>query len=175
MLSALAAELKQISTANPFAINLADAVPILSFIGTMTFIWLVGLLYFSHMDRAERKHIIKSSWDPNNQPIHSSEFLKNGFPEIISRKSDEDPLYVRVWNTVIEEHYVTNFIFGEASLLRSRLNRWLECWYNIIVMLFVDSLFYGITYSNTHRYKISSTHSLRVQEYFTAILAFVKV
>ena len=97
------------------------------------------------MDRVERRHIMKTAWDPTNQPIHSSEFLKNGFPnEVTERDSDEVPLHMRIWYTVIEEHYLTNFINGGASLLRSRLNRWLECWYNIIVMLFIDSLFYGM-------------------------------
>jgi len=180
LLAALAAELKQISTANPFAINLKDAIPILSFIGSLTFIWLVGLVYFrylnhlltflhsrtysyslSRIDRIERRHIMKTAWDPTNQPIHSSEFLKNGFPNEVIRDSDEVPLHMRIWYTVIEEHYLTNFINGGASLLRSRLNRWLECWYNIIVMLFIDSLFYGMArHSLTHLLTHSLTHSL---------------
>ena len=158
LLSALADQLKQVSTANPFAINLADAIPILSFIGTLTGIWLLGLVYFSKKDREERKDIMKSAWDPAIEPIHSSEFLKNGFPKMVT-ESDDRSLFYRILDVVIAEHALTNFVTGGASLIKSRLNRWLDCWYNIMVMLFIDSLFYGINYSLTHSLTHPPTHT----------------
>ena len=147
LLKAILDELKEVMSANPFAINLEDAIPVLSFIGSITFILLVGCSYFHSKDREERASMIEQRRALAIKSVKSKKFIKGAFPDEVFQKDEN--FIVRCVNTILSEHSLSVFFFSSSSMISSRLVKWLELWYGVLSTLFVDSVFYGVFYADT--------------------------
>ncbi len=146
LLKAILEELKQVMSANPFAINLEDAIAVLSFIGTITIILLVGCSYFHSKDRKERAEMIEERRLLGTKSVKSKKFIRGAFPDEVF---ENENFVIRCAKTLLNEHSLSVFFFSSSSMISSRLVKWLELWYGVLSTLFVDSVFYGVFYADT--------------------------
>jgi hypothetical protein len=147
LLQAILDELKQVMSANPFAINLEDAIAVLSFIGSITFIFLVGCSYLHSQDRRERAEMVEERRKLGAKSVKCKAFIKGAFPDEVFEKDEN--IVVRCAKTILNEHSMSVFFFSSSSMISSRLVKWLELWYGVLSTLFVDSVFYGVFFADT--------------------------